>query len=121
MQNFDDILKLANEARTRIREVSPKEAQTLVAAGAALIDVRDEKEFRAAHIPGAALVSRESLEARIPDIVPDKSTPIVCYCTIGHRSAIAADILQKLGYLNVTSLEGGLKAYLAVSSERKIA
>lgn len=121
MQSFEDMLRLANDARTRIQEISPAEARERVASGAILIDVREEKEFRAGHIPDATLVSRDSLETRIAEIVPEKSTPIVCYCTLGHRSAIAADSVQKLGYVNVTSIEGGLKAYLSSSGERKIA
>jgi len=121
MQSFEDILRLANDARTRIREISPIDARERVESGAVLIDVREEKEFRAGSIPGAILVSRDVLETRITEVVPDKSTPIVAYCTIGHRSAIAADTLQQLGYVNVTSIEGGLNAYLASSSERKIA
>lgn len=121
MQSFEDIVRLANDARTRIKEISPREAETLVTSGAALIDVRDEKEFKSGHIPGATLISRELIRSRIADIVPDKSSPIVCYCTIGHRSAIAADALQDLGYSNVASLAGGLKAYLAIYGARKIA
>lgn len=121
MQSFEELLKLANDARTRIREISPDESRARIAAGAVLIDVREEKEFRAGNIPGAILVSREALDSRIADVVPERSTPIVTYCTVGHRSAIAADTLQKLGYLDVSSIEGGLKAYLASADERKIA
>lgn len=121
MQNFNDLMKLANEARTRIKEISPDKAQTLAASGAVLIDVREEKEFKAGHIPGAIHLSRESLESRIGEIVPDKSTPIVCYCGLGHRSALAADALQKLAYSNVASIKGGLKVYLASSRMRRTA
>jgi phage shock protein E len=121
MPNAEDILTLANDARTRIREISPDEAGILVASGALLLDVREEKEFKAGHIPGANHLSREYLETRIPEIAPEKSASIVCYCAIGHRSAIAADTLQKLGYSNVASIAGGLKAYLASSSARRSA
>lgn len=121
MQNFNEILGLANDARTRIQEISPDEARVRASAGATLVDVREEKEFRAGNLAGAVLVSLGVLEKRIAEVVPDKSTPIVTYCTIGHRSAIAADILQKLGYLDVSSIGGGLKAYLASADARKIA
>jgi len=121
MSSFEELLKLANDARTRIREISPDEAHVRVDGGAILIDVRDEKEFRAGNIPGAILVSRDGLESRIAEVVPDKSTAIVTYCTVGHRSAIAADTLQKLGYEDVSSIEGGLNAYLQSSKARKIA
>jgi phage shock protein E len=121
MTDFNTLLKLANEARTRIREISPAEADSLVASGAVLIDVREESEFRAGHIGGATLLSRQVLESRIGAIVPDLATPVVVYCTVGHRSALAADSLQKLGYRTVASLQGGLNAYLAASSARKSA
>ena len=121
MQDFNTLLRLANEARTRIREIQPDEAEQLVLAGAVLLDVRDDREFTTGHIAGATHLSRESLEARIADIVPDQSTPIVCYCAVGHRSAIAADSLLKLGYRTVASIHGGIKAYLARPHALKVA
>jgi len=121
MSTVEDIRRLAEAARTRIQEVTPGEALARVAAGAVLIDVREEKEFNAGHLQDAVLISRGALESRIGAAVPDKSTAIVCYCAVGHRSAIAADTLQKLGYANVVSMAGGLKAYLSAASERKSA
>ncbi|MFZ4699003.1 MAG: rhodanese-like domain-containing protein [Candidatus Methylumidiphilus sp.] len=119
--SVEDIVRLANEARTRIREVSPDESRELAANGAILIDVREEKEFKAGSIAGAILISRGQLATRIADAVPDLSTPIVCFCAVGHRSAIAADTLQKLGYQHVVSLKDGLKAYLVSHGNRKVA
>ncbi|MGZ8218566.1 rhodanese-like domain-containing protein [Methylomagnum sp.] len=119
--NPNDILKLANDARTRIREISPAEYDTAVVAGATVIDVREDGEFRAGHLPGAIHISRSQLEARINSAVADSTDPIVVYCAIGHRSAIAADTLQKRGYTHVASLAGGLNAYLAASTTRKSA
>lgn len=121
MSDFNTILRLANEARTRILEIPAAETDRHLAAGAILLDVREEKEFRAGHIPGALHLSRADLERRIAEVVPERDTPILCYCTIGHRSAIAADTLQRLGYRSAASLAGGLKSYLAHSSSRKIA
>jgi len=121
MQSVQDIVRLANEARKRIKEISPDESLALVGSGAILIDVREEKEFKAGSIAGAIHISRSLLASRITDAVPDKSTPIVCFCAVGHRSAIAADTLQQLGYRNVTSMAGGLKSYLVSSSDRKSA
>jgi len=121
MQRFEDLLRLANEARNRIREISPEEAYQLSQSGAVLIDVRDQKEYKTGHISGAIQVSRDTLENYIFELVPDMSQSIVCYCTLGHRSALAADVLQQLGYLSVSSIAGGLKAYLASSSEHKLA
>jgi phage shock protein E len=119
--SVEDIVRLANEARTRIKEISPDESRALADAGAILIDVREEKEFKAGSIAGAIHISRGQLAGRIAAAVPDPSTPIVCFCAVGHRSAIAADILQKLGYQHVTSLAGGLKVYLASPAQRKVA
>ncbi len=119
--SVEDIVRLANEARTRIKEISPDESRTLAAAGAVLIDVREEKEFKAGSIIGAIHISRSQLASRIADAVPDQSYSIVCFCAVGHRSAIAADTLQKLGYRNVVSLAGGLKTYLVSQTNRKVA
>jgi len=121
MSSVEDIVRLANEARTRIKEISPGESRALVESGAILIDVREEKEFKAGSIAGARHISRGQLASRITEAVPDLSTPIVCFCAVGHRSAIAADTLQKLGYHNVSSLAGGLKAYLVNPANRKVA
>ncbi len=121
MSTVEDIRRLADEARTRIQEIRPDEVPGRVVAGAVLIDVREEKEFNAGNLAGSMLISRGALESRIAAAVPDKATPIVCYCAVGHRSAIAADTLQKLGYANVVSMAGGLKAYLSTASERKSA
>lgn len=121
MNDFNTLLRLANDARTRIREIPPGEADEQVASGAVLLDVREENEFRAGHIGGSTHLSRQVLETRIGEVVPDPSTPIVVYCTVGHRSALAADTLQKLGYRSVASIAGGLNAYLAASRTRKSA
>ncbi len=120
MPNLDEIVRRANDARTRIKEISPDSAEGLRGAGAIFLDVREETEYRAGHIPGATHLCWNSLQREIEAIVPDKSSPIVGYCTIGHRSAIAADTLQQLGYTDVVSIRGGLKAYLASTAARRI-
>jgi rhodanese-related sulfurtransferase len=119
--SVEDIVRLANEARARIKAISPDELRALASSGPILIDVREEKEFKAGSIPGAIHISRGQLASRIAGAVPDPSAPVVCLCAVGHRSAIAADTLQKLGYRNVTSLAGGLKAYLVNPAQRKVA
>jgi rhodanese-related sulfurtransferase len=121
MSAAEDIRRLADEARTRIREIPPDEALGRVAAGAVLIDVREEKEFQAGNLQGSILISRGVLASRIGAAVPDPATPIVCYCAVGQRSAIAADTLQKLGYRNVVSMAGGLKACPHPAAGRKSA
>lgn len=121
MANVEEIARLANLARARIREISREEADELLDSGAILLDVRDPKEYRSGHLSGAVQLNWDALEPGIGEIVSDKSAAIICYCAIGHRSAIAADTLQRLGYTNVTSIDGGLKAYLAKAGARKSA
>lgn len=111
-KHSDDFLRIANEARLRIKEVDPKDALMLSQQGAVIIDVREKEEFETQHIDGATHVSRGTLEMRINEVVPHKDTPIVCYCGGGNRGALAADTLQKMGFTNVVSIEGGLNAFL---------
>jgi phage shock protein E len=107
-KHSEDFLRLANEARHSITEVSPTEARKRVAQGALLLDVRDKEEFEADHAPGAINISRGTLEMRIGEVVGDKQTPIVCHCGGGNRAALAVQTLQKMGYTAVVSIEGGL-------------
>ena len=111
MTSFQQILNLASDARTRIREIAPESVGRPGDDGRIFLDVREKNEYDAGHISGAIKLSWIQLEARIALAIPDKSTPILTYCAIGHRSAIAADILQTLGYRDVVSLKGGLQAY----------
>ena len=103
--------KLAADAKSRVHEVSPKEASKQQAQGAVLIDVRESEEFAQGHAKGAVHLSKGILELRIEEAIPDTATPIICYCGGGSRSALAADNLQKMGYTNVASMAGGLKAW----------
>ena len=103
--------QLAADAKTRVREVSPLEACQQQAQGAVLIDVREREEFEPGHAAGAVHLSKGILELRIEEVIPDAATPIICYCGGGSRSALAADNLQKMGYTNVASMAGGLKAW----------
>ena len=103
--------QLTADAKSRIREVSPVETGKHQAEGAVLIDVREREEFVQGHAAGAVHLSKGILELRIEEAIPDLSTPIICYCGGGSRSALAADNLQKMGYTNVASMAGGLKAW----------
>jgi phage shock protein E len=104
-------LKLAADAKTRIREVSAREANDQQKEGAVLIDVRETEEFSKEHAKGAMHLSRGTIEVTIEEKVPDTATPIICYCGGGNRSALVADNLQKMGYCNVASLSGGFKSW----------
>jgi phage shock protein E len=103
--------QLADDAKTRVREVSPTEAARQQAQGAVLVDVRESEEFANGHAKGAIHLSKGVIELRIEENVPDPSTPIICYCGGGSRSALAADNLQKMGYTNVASMAGGFKGW----------
>ena len=103
--------KLAADAKTRIKEISAKEASDQQKAGAMLIDVRETEDFAKEHAEGAVHLSRGTIELKIEEKVPDTTSPIICYCGGGSRSALAADNLQKMGYTNVVSMAGGFKSW----------
>src|SRR5262245_59467770 len=103
--------KIAKEAKTRIKEISASEAAQRQAEGALLVDVREREEFSKEHAAVAIHLSKGVLEMKIEEAAPDATTPIVCYCGGGNRSALAADNLQKMGYTNVFSMTGGFKAW----------
>lgn len=110
MPNYASIIDHANDARTRIREIEHSELDSPGLHGTIYLDVREPAEFNSGHIEGALLLPRLEIEAKVAELIPNKNTPIVAYCAIGHRSAIAADLLQDLGYNQVVSLKGGLQA-----------
>ena len=103
--------QLADDAKTRVKEISVTEAAKHQSAGAVLIDVRESDEFSKGHAKGAAPLSKGIIELRIEETVPDLNKEIICYCGGGSRSALAADNLQKMGYTNVSSMAGGFKAW----------
>ena len=111
MIHSTEFLEIVNDAKSRIREVSVDETRKRVAAGAALIDVREDNEFEAAHAAGARHMGRGIIERDIVQTVPDKKAELILYCGGGFRSALAADNLQKMGYENVWSMYGGWKAW----------
>ena len=102
-------LALVDDAKTRIREVHARDlAATLAAHPAAkLIDVREESEYAAGHVAGAQWIGKGVIERDIEALHPDKATPLYLYCGGGFRSALAADNLQKMGYTQVVSVDGG--------------
>jgi len=113
MKHSEGFLKLVNDAKTRIREVSVAETRQRMNANndARLIDVREDHEWNAAHAAGALHLGKGIIERDIEAAVPDKSTEVILYCGGGFRSALAADVLQQMGYTNVFSMAGGWKAW----------
>ena len=102
-------LALVTDARTRIKEVQAREIPAILAADpkARLIDTREESEYAAGHIKGAEWLGKGVIERDIEAKHPDLSEPLYLYCGGGFRSAIAADNVQKMGYTNVYSVDGG--------------
>jgi rhodanese-related sulfurtransferase len=113
MKHSEGFLKVVNDAKSRIREVTVEETKQRVKANpnAKLIDVREDNEWQAGHAAGAEHLGKGIIERDIEATVPDKSTELILYCGGGFRSALAADVLQTMGYSNVFSMAGGWKAW----------
>jgi rhodanese-related sulfurtransferase len=108
----EGFLAIVSDAKTRIHEINIEEYKRLLAVGEAgqLIDVREDHEFADAHAAGAVHLSKGVIERDIETTFPDKGTRLVLYCGGGYRSALATDNIQKMGYHNVLSLDGGWRA-----------
>ena len=106
-------LALVDDAKSRIAQIDIVEYQRMLAQGVPylLIDVREESEWSAGHAVGATHIGKGVIERDIERLAPDKSATLVLYCGGGYRSALAADNLQRMGYTNVMSLDGGWRAY----------
>ena len=102
---------LADEARSRVKEVLPEDVDDVLAKGAIVLDIRDKEEYDADHIEGSLNISRGKLEMLVESMIPDLDTSIICYCNAFNRGALSADTLRSLGYSNVRFLAGGLNAY----------
>ena len=102
---------IVNDARSRVRECNVADVKRRIDAGEKfhLVDVREESEFAAAHLPGAEHIGKGVIERDIEAKIPDTNADIVLYCGGGYRSALAADALQKMGYTNVISMDGGFR------------
>lgn len=105
-------LQIVNDAKQRVREIDIDEYKRLRQSGDAgqLVDVREDNEWNVAHAAGAVHLSKGIIERDIETVFPDKNTKLVLYCGGGFRSALASDNLQRMGYTNVLSLDGGWRA-----------
>ena len=112
-QHSPRFLKIVEDTRKRIREVTIDEVKAKLDRREKflLIDVREESEYAADHLPGAVHLGKGIIERDVEARVPDQNTPMVLYCGGGFRSALAADNLQKMGYTQVLSMDGGIRGW----------
>ena len=111
MDHTPGFLKLVNDARPRVHEIDVAEARARQAAGARLIDVREDLEYAAGHAAGAEHLGKGVIERDAETRIPDRDAEIVLYCGGGYRSVLAADALRRMGYTNVHSMDGGWRAW----------
>ena len=109
----EGFLALVNDAKSRVKEIDINQYQQMKESGEPhlLIDVREDHEWQAGHAQGAVHLSKGVIERDIENKVPDHDAKLVLYCGGGFRSALVADNLQKMGYKNPISLDGGWRAY----------
>ncbi len=112
-QHSPGFLNIVEDARKRIRELSIDQVKAKLDRGEKfiLIDVREESEWARDHLPGAIHLGKGIIERDVEDTVPDHGAELVLYCGGGFRSALAADNLQKMGYTNVWSMDGGIRGW----------
>ena len=115
MAHSPQFLKLVNEAKTRVKETNVADVKRRMDSDEEflLVDVREDNEWEKGHVPGAVHLGRGVIERDIETQVPDTSTKMILYCGGGFRSALVADNLQKMGYTNVESMDGGWKGWVA--------
>jgi rhodanese-related sulfurtransferase len=106
-------LQIVNGARSRVKEVTVDDVKAMTDKGESfvLVDVREESEFAKDHLPNAVHLGKGVIERDIEQRVPDTNTKLVLYCGGGYRSALAADNIQKMGYTNVISMDGGIRGW----------
>ena len=113
MAHNPGFLKLVNEAKSRVKETDIAGYKKMLADGPKpiLIDVREDSEWAAGHAAGAVHLGKGVIERDIESEIPDKTATLILYCGGGYRSALVADALQKMGYKNAISLDGGWRAW----------
>ncbi len=113
MQHSPRFLAIVNDAKSRVRETTVDQIRARLDKGDkfVLVDVREDNEYAKDHLPGAIHLGKGIIERDIEKAVPDMKAEIVLYCGGGFRSAMAADNLQKMGYTNVISMDGGIREW----------
>ena len=114
MAHATKFLALVNEAKKRVKETNVADVKRRMDVGEKFIvvDVREESEWAKGHLPGAIHLGKGVIERDIEQSVPDTGTKLILYCGGGFRSALAGDNLQKMGYTNVESMDGGWRGWL---------
>jgi len=113
MKHSPQFLKLVNDAKARVKETNVADVKRRMDGGEKflLIDVREDNEWAKGHLPRAVHMGRGIIERDIETAVPDTSTKMILYCGGGFRSALVADNLQKMGYTDVESMDGGWRGW----------
>jgi len=114
MVHAPQFLKLVNDAKKKIKETNVPDVKRRMDAGEKflVVDTREDNEWANGHIPGAVHMGRGIIERDIETKVPDTNSKLILYCGGGFRSALVAENLQKMGYSNVESMDGGWKGWL---------
>jgi rhodanese-related sulfurtransferase len=112
-QHSEQFLKIVHDAKSRVKETTVDAVKCRREAGEKFhfVDVREESEWAAGHAEGATHLSKGVIERDIVRVIPDTNAKIILYCGGGFRSALAADNIQKMGYSNVESMDGGFRAW----------
>ena len=113
MQHSPQFLRLVNDAKTRVKQTNVAEVKRRMDSGETflLVDVREDNEWATGHLPGAVHMGRGVIERDVETSVPETGTKMILYCGGGFRSALVADNLQKMGYTNVESMDGGWRGW----------
>ena len=111
MPHNPGFVAIVNDAKSRIKEIDIDEYKKTSSEEHVLVDTREDSEWQEGHAEGAVHLSKGTIERDIETQIPDKSTKVVLYCGGGYRSALVADTLQKMGYENAISLDGGWRAW----------
>jgi rhodanese-related sulfurtransferase len=121
MAHSPQFLKLVNEAKKQVKETNVADVKGRMDSGEKLllVDVREDNEWEKGHVPGAVHMGRGVIERDIETQVPETSTKMILYCGGGFRSALVADNLQKMGYTNVESMDGGWRGWVAAGLPTK--
>ncbi len=119
MAHAPKFLQIVNEAKKNVKETNVADVRKRLAAGEkfVLVDVREDSEWEKGHLPGAIHLGKGIIERDIEQRIPQTDTKLILYCGGGFRSALAGDNLQKMGYTNVESMDGGWKGWVEAGGE----